>query len=81
MGGFYSAEVETDCDSVMTILAWHSDDGAMGLWACPTGPGVPLYMEATLKATTSKFTGVGCVAVEGIHIEDAGDDFGAWAYG
>ncbi|KAG7434231.1 hypothetical protein Forpi1262_v004932 [Fusarium oxysporum f. sp. raphani] len=36
--------------------------------------------EAVLKATTGTFTGSGCLTVEGIEIQTAGDKFAAWAY-
>lgn len=80
MGGFFSAEISSDCTETMTILEWQSNNGASGLWACPLAHGTPLSQQAMLKATTSKFTGNGCVVVEGIQITDGGDDYGAWAY-
>lgn len=89
MGGFYSAQVASDCSAILTVLGWQSEEGEDGLWACPAAPGVPLSILAILKATTSIFHGNetgfvgqagGCVMIEGLRVDDAGEEFAAWAY-
>lgn len=72
--------VVTECKMPITILTWASYDTNPGLWACPVGKAVPVEKEAVLKATTGRFTGLGCVGVEGVQIQEAGDGFAAWAY-
>ncbi|KAM0558011.1 hypothetical protein ACHAPJ_005178 [Fusarium lateritium] len=80
MGGFRSADVISECKMPVTILVWSPENGNPGLWACPTARNVPITKEAVLKATTGLFTGRGCLTVEGIEIQTAGDKFAAWAY-
>jgi hypothetical protein len=36
--------------------------------------------EAILKATTGEFKGKGCLKVDGVQIQMAGDNYAAWAY-
>lgn len=79
MGGFFPYQILSDCSMPLTILSWRSSDGSVGLWACPLSSDVPNYQEAELKASTAHFKGEGCIAV-GVQIQDAGGDFGAWAY-
>ncbi|KAF5701261.1 phytanoyl hydroxylase [Fusarium globosum] len=80
MGGFQRAHVISECKMPITILMWSPENASPGLWACPTARNVPVRKEAVLKATTSTFTGSGCLTVEGIEIQTAGDKFAAWAY-
>ncbi|RGP71313.1 hypothetical protein FSPOR_3434 [Fusarium sporotrichioides] len=80
MGGFSPAHVVSDCKMPVTILTWPPENGSPGLWACRTARNVPVSKEAVLKATTGLFKGKGCLKVEGIEIQTAGDKFAAWAY-
>ncbi|SPJ75419.1 uncharacterized protein FTOL_05150 [Fusarium torulosum] len=80
MGGFRAAQIVSECKMPVTILMWSPEMGRPGLWACPTARNVPVTKEAVLKATTGLFTGRGCLTVEGIEIQTAGDKFAAWAY-
>ncbi|KAF4447162.1 hypothetical protein F53441_9307 [Fusarium austroafricanum] len=80
MGGFRPMHVISDCKMPVTILMWSPENGSPGLWACPTAKNVPIMKEAVLKATTGLFKGRGCLGVEGVEIQVAGDKFAAWAY-
>ncbi|WZH47342.1 uncharacterized protein QYS62_008486 [Fusarium acuminatum] len=80
IGGFRPAQIVSECKMPVTILMWSPEMGRPGLWACPTARNVPVTKEAVLKATTVSFTGRGCLNVEGIEIQTAGDKFAAWAY-
>lgn len=80
MGGFDQIQILSDCGTPLTVLAWQSLEGYSGLWACPTGTGLPLSQEAVLKASTAGFVNTGCLFVDGVQISPAGDNFGAWAY-
>jgi hypothetical protein len=80
MGGFYCSQIVDRDSHEITILSWQSDDGPAGLWGCPLVSGQPITDQAILKASTSTFSGEGCVAVDGIHVQEAGGQFGAWAY-
>jgi hypothetical protein len=80
VGGFYSSPIVDGDSDEITILSWLSDDGSTGLWGCPLVSGQPITDQAILKASTTMFSGEGCVAVEGIHVQEAGGQFGAWAY-
>lgn len=80
MGGFQRAHVISECKMPVTVLMWSPKNASPGLWACPTARNVPVTKEAVLKATTSTFAGSGCLTVEGIEIQTAGDKFAAWAY-
>lgn len=80
MGGFNPVHVISECKMPVTILMWSPENANPGLWACPTARNVPITKEAVLKATTGTFTGSGCLTVEGIEIQTAGDKFAAWAY-
>ncbi|KAI9150196.1 hypothetical protein HJFPF1_09951 [Paramyrothecium foliicola] len=79
VGGFYPYLILSNCSMPLTVLSWKSPSGSAGLWACPTSSNVPLYQEAELRASTARFKGEGCVAA-GVQIQEAGDEFGAWAY-
>ncbi|KAM0259366.1 hypothetical protein ACHAQJ_003398 [Trichoderma viride] len=80
VGGFYSYQVSFDGGEPVKVLSWRSNDGKAGLWACPVSPGAPVAYQAVLKAATARFSGLGCLAVDGIRIQPAGDSFGAWEY-
>jgi hypothetical protein len=80
MGGFFSFQLLSDCVIPITVLSWQSTDGYAGLWACPVGPRRHISEMAVLKASSDKFAGKGCIELEGILIQEAGDEFGAWAY-
>ncbi|KAF5002503.1 hypothetical protein FGRMN_328 [Fusarium graminum] len=80
MGGFRPAHVVAECKMPVTILVWSPENGSPGLWACPTARNVPVTKEAVLKATTVSFKGRGCLSVDGVEIQTAGDKFAAWAY-
>lgn len=80
MGGFRPQQIKSDCSAAFTVLTWQSMDGYSGLWACPTAARVPLAQEAVLKASRAGLKQKGCVPVEGVQIQPAGDAFGAWAY-
>lgn len=79
MGGFYTFDVLSDCASSAKVLSWHSDDGNKGLWAC-SDPESQHPRHKVLMASVAEFTGEGCVALDGIQMHEAGDDYGAWAY-
>ncbi|KAF4447901.1 hypothetical protein FALBO_16887 [Fusarium albosuccineum] len=80
IGGFRGSQVVSDCNSPVNILMWMPENGGSGLWACPRGRHVPISKEAVLKATTGRFKGKGCLPVDGVEIETAGENFAAWAY-
>lgn len=80
MGDFRTITVLSNCVKPVTLLSWNSEGNATGLWACPTSPRQPGSGKVLLKASTAKFQGLGCVAIDGIQIEEAGDDFAAWSY-
>lgn len=79
MGGFYSFEVLSNCASPVQVVSWQSEDGEKGLWACSSskslGPG-----QKVLMANVAGFSVNGCVALDGIQIQEAGDKYSAWAY-
>ncbi|KAJ4013771.1 hypothetical protein NW752_005482 [Fusarium irregulare] len=80
MGGFRPVHIISECQMPVTILMWSPENGNSGLWACPTARNVPVTKEAVLKATTGLFKGKGCLEVDGVEIQTAGDKFAAWAY-
>ncbi|KAM5358112.1 hypothetical protein ACJZ2D_015579 [Fusarium nematophilum] len=80
VGGFRTSQMVSECKMPVTVLVWSPEDGNPGLWACPTGRDTPVSKEAVLKATTGGFRGQGCLGVEGVQIQAAGDGFAAWAY-
>ncbi|KAF4340528.1 hypothetical protein FBEOM_5566 [Fusarium beomiforme] len=79
-GTFNASNVISECKMPVTILMWRPEMSTPGLWACPMAPNAPITKEAILKATTVFFQGKGCLAVEGVQIQTAGDKFAAWAY-
>ncbi|KAF9776526.1 hypothetical protein IL306_005278 [Fusarium sp. DS 682] len=80
LGAFRPSQVISECKMPVTILMWEPEMSTPGLWACPTARNVPITKEAVLKASTVFFQGKGCLAVEGVEIQTAGDKFAAWAY-
>ncbi|KAK0766488.1 hypothetical protein N5P37_000213 [Trichoderma harzianum] len=80
VGGFHPYLAPVDNGESVHVLNWRSNDGTAGLWACPVSPGAPIAYQAVLKAATARFNGLGCLAVDGIRIQPAGSDFGAWEY-
>ncbi|KAM0426368.1 hypothetical protein ACHAPT_008414 [Fusarium lateritium] len=80
VGGFRSSQIISECKMPITILVWLPEDGSRGMWACPTSLNVPVAKEAVLKATTGSFKGKGCLRVDGVQIQVAGDKYAAWAY-
>ncbi|RFU81074.1 hypothetical protein TARUN_1167 [Trichoderma arundinaceum] len=80
IGGFYSHQVSFDEKGPAQVLSWRQNDGKAGLWACPVSPGAPVAYQAVLKAASTRFNGLGCLAVDGILIQPAGSAFGAWEY-
>lgn len=80
VGGFFSFRLFSECVVAITVLSWQSAHGATGLWACPSPAGHSISDLAVLKASSTEFTGQGCLELEGVHIREAGDEFGAWAY-
>ncbi|KAF3070329.1 putative secreted protein [Trichoderma lentiforme] len=80
VGGFHPYLAPVDNGESVHVLNWRSNDGTAGLWACPVSPGAPIAYQAVLKAATARFNGLGCLAVDGIRIQPAGNDFGAWEY-
>lgn len=79
MGGFYTFDVLSDCAFSTTVVSWQSDDGEKGLWACSDAESQH-PRQKVLMANVAQFTGKGCVALDGIQIQEAGDEYGAWAY-
>lgn len=80
VGGFFSFQLFSDCIVPVPLLSWQSTNGTTGLWACPSSSGHPVSELAILKASSSEFDGEGCLKLDGVHIREAGEEFGAWAY-
>lgn len=79
MGGFYSFKVLSNCGFPTEVVSWQSEDGKKGIWAC-SDPESPHPHQKVLMANVDGFIDEGCVALDGIQIREAGDDYGAWAY-
>jgi hypothetical protein len=82
MGGFSGYQMIGHCDAgnPISIFIWESEDGATGLWACQTAPGVPISSKAVLKASTRGFRGAGCLAIQALQIHEVGKNYAAWQY-
>ncbi|KAL7811559.1 hypothetical protein V8C26DRAFT_216309 [Trichoderma gracile] len=80
VGGFYSLLASSDHSESVDVLNWRSKDGTSGLWVCAVAPGAPIAYQAALKASTAQFNSFGCLSVDGIVVQAAGDSFGAWEY-
>ncbi|RTE76426.1 hypothetical protein BHE90_009117 [Fusarium euwallaceae] len=80
VGGFQASQIISECKMPIKVLVWLPEDGNRGMWACPTSMNVPMADEAVLKATTGEFKGKGCLKVDGVQIQVAGDNYAAWAY-
>ncbi|KAH7322997.1 hypothetical protein B0I35DRAFT_407400 [Stachybotrys elegans] len=83
-GGFVTSRIMRD-NTTVEILTYQTHAMGSGLWACrrsdecraaEDGQGV----EWVLTASAPCFTPIGCVALSGVELVEAGDKYGAWAY-